>query len=265
MKFLKKITEKFKYDDSERPFLEHLEAFRKMLIQCVVTLLISMTACIPLSKPIIRWLQKPLELAAEATGFEFTLITLSPIEAFVQIVKVIFVSGLIVSAPFLIFFISLFVLPGLREKEKKNITNGAIAGGILFAVGVAMGYFMTLPVAINLMLKFNDFLGTTATWGIDKYIGFVLQLLLGFGLAFELPVILIILGKIGIVTSKSLRVYRRHVIVGIFILSMFLTPPDPLTQLQMAIPLVILYECCIWILAAICPKKADANDDQVSE
>ena len=203
---------------------------------------------------------KPLIDAAALTGFEFSLITLSPIEAFVQIVKVIFVSGLIVSAPFLIFFISLFVLPGLRAKEKKTITNAAVAGGILFAVGVSMGYFMTLPVAINLMLKFNDFLGTTATWGIDKYIGFVLQLLLGFGLAFELPVILIVLGKVGIISSRGLRTYRRHVIVGIFILSMFLTPPDPLTQLQLAIPLVILYECCIWILAAIYPRKTDSAE-----
>jgi sec-independent protein translocase protein TatC len=266
MKMLKKLASKFSYDDSDRPFLEHLEAFRTMLIQCVVTVVICMLGCIPLAKPLLYWLQKPLMDAAAVSGFEYQLITLSPIEAIVQIVKIIFVSGLIVSAPFLIFFISLFILPGLKKTEKKVITQAAIAGGVLFAGGVAMGYGMTMPVAIKLMLHFNDILGTTANWGIDKYIGFVLQLLLGFGLAFELPMILIVLGKLGIVTSKGLRTYRRHVIVGLFIVAMLLTPPDPLTQLQMAIPLIILYECCIWILAIICPKPAEeeSEDETIS-
>ena len=93
---------------------------------------------------------------------------------------------------------------------------------------------------------------------------FVLQLLLGFGLAFELPMILVVLGKMGIVTSRGLRTYRRQVIVGLFVLAMLLTPPDPLTQLQMAIPLIVLYECCIWILALICPKPADEETDDLN-
>lgn len=260
MKFLKKLTSKFSYDDEDKPFLEHLEAFRTTLIQCVVTLIVCMLACWPLAEPLLHWLTQPLADAAASTGFEYQLITLSPVEAFMQLVKVIFVSGLILSAPFIIFFIGLFVLPGLKGKEKKVITTASIAGGILFVAGVTMGYTITMPVAIQLMLKFNNTLGTTANWGIDKYIGFVLQLLLGFGLAFELPVVLIVLGKMGIVTSRGLREYRRHVIVGLFVLAMLLTPPDPMTQLQMAIPLIILYECCIWILVAICPKSAKESD-----
>jgi sec-independent protein translocase protein TatC len=117
-------------------------------------------------------------------------------------------------------------------------------------------------VAAGLFLQFNTTLGTTAMWTIDKYIGFVLHLLLGFGLACELPLVIIMLGSMGLIRPQQLKTYRRHVVVGIFIMAMLLTPPDPTTQLMMAIPLYLLYECCIWILYLTGAPGAEKKENE---
>ena len=244
----RKLKEKLNSEDREQPFLEHLEAFRQMLFRCFITVTVCTLICIPIARPLLNWLQAPLLQTAAARDVPFELITTSPVEGFLQVVKVIFAAGLLISLPLLIFFIAQFVLPGLKPKERKVLLLGGVAGAILFCGGMALCYFISLPVAVNMMFFFNDYLGTVANWKIDKYLGFVMQLLIGFGLAFEMPLILILLGRMGLVSVKLLREYRRHVLVGILVLAMILTPPDVITQLQMAIPLYLLYECCIGIL-----------------
>ncbi len=245
---LKKLKPKFASRDREQPFLEHLEEFRTMLIRCLVTVAISTAVCIPLAKPLLNWLQAPLLRVAAQNNYTFALITTSPVEGFMQVMKVIFATGVLLSLPFIIYFIARFVFPGLKQSEQKMLVYGGLAGAVLFAAGVALCYTITLPVAVKVMFYFNDYLGTTAYWKIDTYLGFVMQLLIGFGLAFELPLILLMLGRMGIISTAQMRKYRRHVVVVILIIAMILTPPDVLSQLQMAIPLYILYELCIVIL-----------------
>lgn len=260
-KFFNRLKSSFTSEDVELPFLDHLEEFRLMLIRCVVTVVIATGLCIPLAKPLLHWMQAPLQETAAQNGHTFELITTSPVEGFLQVVKVIFASGILISLPLIIFFVTQFILPGLKMKERKMLLVGSLFGGILFAAGVALCYNVSLPVAVNIMFYFNDYLGTIANWKIEKYLGFVMQLLIGFGLAFELPLIILMLGRMGVVTTPQLRTHRRHVAVGILVLSMMLTPPDVVTQLQMSIPLYLLYEICILILGIFDRSKQKQTTD----
>ena len=244
----KKLKPRFVYRDREQSFLEHLTEFRTMLLRCLLTLSIAIVLCIPLAKPLLNWLRAPLLQVAAQNNYKIELITSSPIEGFLQVMSVILATGILLSLPLIIYFVAQFVFPGLKEGEQKMLVFGGLAGAVLFACGVALGYAVTLPVAIKVMFWFNTFLGTSAYWKIDTYLGFVMQLLIGFGLAFELPLILLLLGHLGIISTAQMCKYRRHVIVAILVIAMILTPPDVLSQIQMAIPLYILYELCILIL-----------------
>jgi sec-independent protein translocase protein TatC len=246
---LEKLKLPFAARDKEQSLLEHLEDFRRMLIRCLLALAIATVACIPLAKPLLHWLQAPLLQMAAQNHVAFELITTSPVEGFMQVMKVIFAAGVLASLPFMIYFVAQFVFPGLQPQEQKMLAYGGLAGAVLFITGVALCYAITLPMAVKIMFYFNDYLGTAANWKIDAYLGFVLQLLIGFGLAFELPLILLLLGRLGIVSTAQMRKYRRHVVVGILVIAMVLTPPDVPSQLQMAIPLYVLYELCLLILS----------------
>jgi sec-independent protein translocase protein TatC len=246
---LKKLKPPFAERDRELPFLEHLDEFRTMLIRSLLAVACCTVLCIPLAKPLLNWLKEPLLRVASQNNYSFELITTSPVEGFMQVVKIIFAAGVLLSLPFIIYFVARFVFPGLKENEQKMLVYGGLAGAVLFAAGVTLCYTITLPVAIKVMFYFNSYLGAAANWKIDTYLSFVLQLLISFGLIFELPLILLLLGHLGIITTAQMRRYRRHVIIGLLVLAMLLTPgPDVISQLQMAIPLYILYELCILIL-----------------
>jgi sec-independent protein translocase protein TatC len=244
-----KLKPRFAYRDKELSFLDHLEEFRTMLIRCLLTLAVATVVCIPLAKPLLNWLQAPLLQVAEKNHYTFELITTSPIEGVLQVMKIVFATGVLLSLPFIIYFVARFVFPGLKAREQKIMVYGGLAGAVLFAGGVTLCYTVTLPIAINIMFYFNNYLGATANWKIDTYLSFVMQLLVSFGLIFELPLILLLLGHLGVISTAQMRTYRRHVVIGILSIAMVLTPgPDVISQLQMAIPLYLLYELCILIL-----------------
>lgn len=243
---LKTLKSRFRYDEREMPFLEHLEEFRKMVIRVAIAIIVGMAAC----AYFVPWMTQVLREPAQAY-IDSGRIVLQHAEVtagFKMWFTLALWGGILVSMPVLMLIIGAFVLPGIKDSERRAFQRVAAFSGVLFIVGVLMGYRFTLPLAMKVMLGFTSKLGGEAIWNYQKFIGFTLQVLLGFGVAFQLPVVIILLGKLGILNSGQLRNKRRHVIVGLFVLAMLLTPPDITTQVLMALPLIILYECCIWFL-----------------
>jgi sec-independent protein translocase protein TatC len=186
--------------------------------------------------------------ASEAQKLVVPLVSLSPAGAFIVAVQVAVYAGGILSAPLILFFIAQFVFPALRMKEKKYVYRGLFFSLGLFMAGITFCYFVLMPVALSASVKYTEWLGFSAPqWRAEDYIGFVSKFMLGMGLGFEMPVILLVLVKIGVLNYSSLSRARRYVIVINFFLGAMLTTPEIVTQVLMALPLQILYEITIWI------------------
>ncbi len=254
-------------EDVSKPFLEHLEDLRDTLLRSTAALAAGFVVAVPLVPTILRWLKKPLFLVfPNPKDVEQFLWNWDVAGGFTLAMRIAIWSGIILSAPFILFFIAQFVFPGLTAKEKEVIRRSSGAAAGLFAAGVFLAYRFCLPVALRAMWAVNQWLGVRAQWTISSYITFALQFMLAFGLVFEMPIVLVILGRIGLIDAALLRTYRRHVYVALFILAAVLTPPDIFSQLLMGVPLILLYELCIlFIAAAARPAKAgDVSDSPPS-
>jgi sec-independent protein translocase protein TatC len=176
------------------------------------------------------------------------IVNLSPAGSFVVATKVAFYGGLVVAAPFIFYFVAQFVFPALRLREKKYVYRGLGFGAGLFLTGVLFCYFILMPVALAASAQYAEWLGFSANqWRAEDYIGFVCKFLLGMGLGFELPVVVLTLVKIGVLNYRTLASARRYVIVICFVLGAVLTTPEVITQVLMAFPLLMLYEICVWV------------------
>ncbi|MDE3084289.1 MAG: twin-arginine translocase subunit TatC, partial [Verrucomicrobiota bacterium] len=173
---------------------------------------------------------------------------LSPAEGFLVAFHVALYGALVVAAPFWIFFLGQFIWPALKITERRILFTWMGWGTALFLTGVLLTYFLLLPVALRASMEYSDLLGFDATfWRADEYIGFVCKFLLGMGLGFQFPLLVLLLVKFGFLSYRQLARYRRHVIVLSLILGAVLTTPEIITQICMAVPLYLLYEICIWI------------------
>jgi len=256
---IKSLKNKFGYDDSEMPFLEHLEEFRKTVIRAAISIVVGMVVC----WAFVPWMTEVLREPAQEYIDAGQIILQHPevTSGFKMYLSLTFWGGILVSMPVLTIILGSFIMPGIKDSERKIFRRVSGFAGVLFIIGVLLGYKVTLPLAMKVMWGFTGKLGGEAIWNYQKFIGFTLQVLLGFGVAFQLPIVIILLGKLGLLTAKKLKEKRRHVIVGLFILAMLLTPPDITTQVLMAVPLILLYEFCIWFLYFTEGEKKDEQPE----
>jgi sec-independent protein translocase protein TatC len=198
---------------------------------------------------VLGWQVEPNAAVADAAQrMQIDLVNLSPAGGFFVAIQLAFYGGLVLAAPFLFYFIISFVFPALKMHEQKYVFRALFIGGGLFLVGVSFCYFVLMPVALAASQKYSNWLGLGASqWRAEEYISFVCRFLLGMGLGFELPVVILTLVKIGVLSYRTLANARRYMIVINLILGAVLTTPEVVTQILMFIPLQFLYELTVWI------------------
>jgi sec-independent protein translocase protein TatC len=229
-------------DQTKAPLLEHLIELRRRLLWCAAALGLAFAVCFYFARPIFGFLAQPLLQSKQ------DLIYTNIFEAFFVDVKVAFFASLMIAFPVIGNQIWRFVAPGLYAKEKKAFFPFLLLTPILFVGGGALAYYFAVPLALHFLLSYQGNIGgvqLTALPGIGNYLDFVTRFIFGFGVAFLLPVLLMLLERAGIVTRDQLRRGRRYAIVGAFAIAAVLTPPDVVSQLLLAIPLWALYEISI--------------------
>lgn len=239
-------------DSTEAPLIDHLIELRSRLIYCVVGFIAAFLGSFFFSSDILSLLVLPFKWG---TGQDVGLISIKLLGVFLVKLKIAMFGGMFIAFPLMATQIYMFVAPGLYRNERQALVPYLIATPVFFLLGAALVYFFLLPVAIGF------FYGLAASTGdngqgaiqlmpdVEAYLDFVMMLILAFGLCFQLPVILTLLGHIGIVSSDQLRKGRRFAIVGVCALAAFITPPDPISMISMAVPLALLYELAVFSVA----------------
>jgi sec-independent protein translocase protein TatC len=188
------------------------------------------------------------DAAEAARHMRVTIANLGPADAFMTAFHVAIYAGIALASPFIFYFVSSFVFPALKMNEKRYVYRGLGFGLGLFITGVCFCYFALMPVALSASQLYSNWMGfTTNFWKAEEYIGFVCKFMLGMGLGFEMPVVLLVLVKLGILSYSILRKARPYMIVICFTLGAILTTPEVITQVLMAVPLLLLYEITVWI------------------
>lgn len=246
-------------DPREKPmgFLEHLEELRWTLVKCAIVLAVAATAVGYFLKEFNAVLLWPLRhVQAERAGLTLELSTRSVMESFGIIIQLCGWGGLALAAPFMLYFIGQFVAPALNEKERRLILPSGFSAFVLFILGSAFGFLLLVPSTLRVSLEINDLLGFSTTWTPDSYYSLLTWLVLGVGLAFEFPLLIVIAIYFGLLRVETLRKFRRHSVVAIFIIAAIVTPtPDPFTQTMFAVPLYVLFELAVLVGARVQARR----------
>ncbi|MDQ3626904.1 MAG: twin-arginine translocase subunit TatC [Verrucomicrobiota bacterium] len=231
--------------ETAKPFLNHLEDLRWTVVKMAITLFVAMIVCFAFRGFLTAFIQRPLTLLDPKIR---TLQALGITDSFTISFSLAFYAGIVLSFPLLLYFLAEFVLPALTAVEKRLMLPAIFVSFMLFLVGVVACYYWLLPKTILFFFRDAESLGWVPAWTVREYYSFVTRFTIGFGLAFELPVVVLALVRFGLITFEFMRQTRPYAVVLIFILAAIITPtPDIMTLMAMGFPMYLLYESCIWI------------------
>jgi len=257
-------------NDSSAPLIEHLAELRTRLIRSVLAFVVAMVACFTVAEPILNFLAEPIADILRSRGENPQLIFTAPQEKFFVLIRISIVMGLGISFPVIAYQMWRFVAPGLYKSEQNAFLPFIIASPCLFLLGAAFAHYVVTPLAMNFFIGFSDAIPalTSLLTGEERvaddseirtvFLGSVresldvsLKFIFAFGLCFQLPVLLTLMGKAGLVSAEGLKAVRKYAIVGILVLAALVTPPDVITQVILFVVVYGLYEISIWLVRGV--------------
>ncbi len=257
-------------EGSKMPLLDHLIELRQRMLKSVVALFVAFIVCFFFAEYIYAYLTQPLaDILAnrrEDPRMIFTALT----EVFFTYVKVAFFAGAFISCPIFLTQFWLFVAPGLYKKERKALLPFLAATPILFFIGGALVYYVIFPLAATFLIGFEvpggeGVLAIELEAKVGEYLSLIMKLIFAFGLCFQLPVVMTLLARVGLATSAGMAAKRKYAIVAVFVVAAILTPPDPISQISLAVPIILLYEISIYMAKLVERKRAKDEAETAEE
>ena len=259
---MEKKDEEDKLDDpaNDQPLMAHLIELRERTVKAAISVLIVFVAMSPFMKEIFDWLSKPLMVALPDGA---KLLSTGVVAPFMVPLKVTLFCAFVVALPYVLYQFWADIAPALYKREKRLALPVIVSSVLMFAVGMAYCYFVVFRMVFQFIAGFSPDSVNFAP-DIDSYFSFVITMFFAFGLTFEVPIFVMVLNRVGMASAKRLKKIRPYVIVGAFVVAAIFTPPDVLSQLLLALPLVVLYEFGI-VLVKVFGRKDDSDEDETSE
>ncbi|WP_299893780.1 twin-arginine translocase subunit TatC [uncultured Ruegeria sp.] len=266
------MTKTDEIEDTSAPLIEHLAELRTRLIHCVVAFLVGMIICFTVATPLFNFLTNPLCEVLNERGQDCGLIFISPQEGFFVAIKVSLLGGFILAFPYIGMQMWRFVAPGLYKSEKNAFLPFMLASPFMFLLGASFAFYVVTPLAYDFFLGFQQFGAegeavadgvTTAPLSVvfqgsaQEYLNLTIKFIVAFGLCFQLPVLLTLMGKAGLVSAEGLGAMRKYAVVGILVLAAIVTPPDVITQIILFVVVYGLYEISIFLVARVERKREE--------
>lgn len=238
---------------SAQPLIEHLLELRRRLMWTIGGLLLCFLALMPFAQQLYTFVAQPL-MATLPAGT--SMIATDVIAPFFVPVKVTLMAAFLLSLPHTLYQVWAFIAPALYQNEKRLVLPLVLSSVLLFFAGMAFAYFLVFPLIFKFLAGVTP-VGVNMATDIDKYLSFILGMFVAFGATFEVPVVVVLLNRMGVVSLAQLRLARPYVIVGAFVLAAVITPPDVISQVLLAVPLIVLYEAGLWFCRFIRPRVRD--------